>query len=30
MPVVKISNPNPNIPPVVKIGKKTFKTKKSS
>lgn len=27
MPVVKISNPTPNIPPIIKIGKKTFKTK---
>ncbi len=27
MPVVKISTPNPNIPPVVKIGKKVYKTK---
>jgi len=27
MPVVKISTPNTNIPPVVKIGKKVYKTK---
>ena len=27
MPVVKVSNPTPNIPPIVKIGKKVFKTK---
>jgi hypothetical protein len=27
MPVVKISTPNTKIPPIVKIGKKTFKTK---
>ena len=27
MPVVKISTPNLNIPPIVKIGKKVFKTK---
>lgn len=27
MPVVKISTPNPNIPPVIKIGKKVYKTK---
>lgn len=27
MPVVKVSNPTPNIPPVVKIGKKVFKIK---
>lgn len=27
MPVVKVSTPNPNIPPVVKIGKKVYKTK---
>jgi hypothetical protein len=27
MPVVKVSTPNPNIPPIVKIGKKIYKTK---
>jgi hypothetical protein len=27
MPVVKASTPNTNIPPIVKIGKKVFKTK---
>ena len=27
MPVVKISTPNSNIPPIVKIGNKVFKTK---
>jgi len=27
MPVVKVSTPRPQIPPVVKIGKKVFKTK---
>ena len=27
MPVVKVSTPNINIPPIVKIGKKVFKTK---
>lgn len=27
MPVVKVSNPTPNIPPIIKIGKKIFKTK---
>jgi hypothetical protein len=27
MPVVKTSTPNANIPPIVKIGKKVFKTK---
>jgi hypothetical protein len=27
MPVIKVSNPAPNIPPIIKIGKKTFKTK---
>jgi hypothetical protein len=27
MPVVKVSNPTSNIPPIVKIGKKIFKTK---
>jgi hypothetical protein len=28
MPVVKVSTPNPKIPPIVKIGKKVFKVKK--
>ena len=27
MPVVKVSTPNPSIPPIIKIGKKVFKTK---
>lgn len=27
MPVVKISTPSQNIPSIVKIGKKVFKTK---
>jgi hypothetical protein len=27
MAVVKVSNPTPNIPPIIKIGKKIFKTK---
>jgi|APGre2960657373_1045057.scaffolds.fasta_scaffold1074720_1 hypothetical protein len=27
MPIVKVSNPTPNIPPVIKIVKKIFKTK---
>ena len=27
MPVVKVSTSNSNIPPIVKIGKKVFKTK---
>jgi hypothetical protein len=27
MPVVKISTPKTNLPPVIKIGKKTFKVK---
>jgi hypothetical protein len=27
MPVVKVSTPNISIPPIVKIGKKVFKTK---
>jgi hypothetical protein len=27
MAIVKVSNPTPNLPPVVKIGKKVFKTK---
>jgi hypothetical protein len=28
MPVVKVSNPTPLLPPVIKIGKKIFKIKK--
>jgi len=28
MPVVKVSVPNVNIPPIIKIGKKVFKVKK--
>jgi hypothetical protein len=27
MPVIKVSTPNTNIPPILKIGKKVFKTK---
>jgi hypothetical protein len=27
MPIVKVSNPTSNIPPVIKIVKKIFKTK---
>jgi hypothetical protein len=27
MPIVKVSTPNIKIPPVVKIGKKVYKTK---
>jgi len=27
MPVVKVSTPQTNLPPVIKIGKKTFKVK---
>ena len=27
MPIVKVSTPNLNIPPIIKIGKKVFKTK---
>ena len=27
MAIVKVSNPTPNLPPVIKIGKKVFKTK---
>jgi hypothetical protein len=27
MPIVKISNPTPQLPPIIKIGKKVFKTK---
>jgi hypothetical protein len=27
MPIVKVSNPTPSIPPVIKIAKKIFKTK---
>lgn len=27
MAIVKVSNPTQNLPPVVKIGKKVFKTK---
>ena len=27
MPIVKVSTPNSNIPPIIKIGKKVFKTK---
>jgi len=27
MPIVKVSTPTPNIPPIIKISKKIFKTK---
>jgi hypothetical protein len=27
MPIVKVSTPTPLLPPVIKIGKKIFKTK---
>jgi hypothetical protein len=27
MPIVKVSHPTPLLPPVIKIGKKIFKTK---
>ena len=28
MPVIKVSTPSLNIPPIIKIGKKVFKVKK--
>jgi hypothetical protein len=27
MPIVKVSNPTTNLPPIIKIGKKVFKIK---